>query len=366
MTDTDTAPSSAQNQSPKHPALRRTLLIAGPVIAIVIGLWLYFSGGQYVSEDDSYVGAADVAITPQVSGQVIRVAVGQNQSVREGDLLFEIDPEPFQIELDQAKANLAQASEKISGLILTYKQQLASVAQAKDDVTFAQGQFDRVSALVRGKFEARAQFDQAQRALQVAKQAQNAAESGAASTLAQLGGKLDRPIDEHAPYLAAKAEVELAERNVRLTRVLAPFAGTVTQVENIQPGSFLAVGDPAFTLIGSDAWVDANIKETDLAHIKVGDPATVVLDSYPNQTLQGEVQSITPASGSVFALLPAQNASGNWVKVVQRMPVRIRITKPHPDVVMRDGATATVTINTGYHRTFGTLWRDLTGMVGAD
>nr|WP_247642344.1 biotin/lipoyl-binding protein [Brucella sp. NVSL 07-0026] len=136
--------------------LRRILLIVGPVVAIAIGLWIYFSGGQYVSEDDSYVGAAAVAITPQVSGQVIRVAVGPNQPVKEGDLLFEIDPQPFQIELDQAKANLAQASEKLAGLVLTYKQQLASVAQAKDDVTFAQEQFNRVSALVHDKFEARA------------------------------------------------------------------------------------------------------------------------------------------------------------------------------------------------------------------
>ncbi|WP_025200588.1 HlyD family secretion protein [Brucella abortus] len=366
MAETNTSPSPAQDQSPKHPMLRRILLIVGPVVAIAIGLWIYFSGGQYVSEDDSYVGAAAVAITPQVSGQVIRVAVGPNQPVKEGDLLFEIDPQPFQIELDQAKANLAQASEKLAGLVLTYKQQLASVAQAKDDVTFAQEQFNRVSALVHDKFEARAQFDQAERALQVAKQEQNAAASAAAATLAQLGGTLDKPLQQHASYLAAKAEVELAERNVRLTRVLAPFAGTVTQVENIQLGSFLAVGDPAFTLIGADAWVNSNIKETDLTHIKVGDPATVVLDSYLDQPLQGEVQSITPASGSVFALLPAQNASGNWVKVVQRMPVRIKITKPHPDVVMRDGGSATVTINTGYHRTFATLWRDLTGMVGID
>ncbi|MEN3388347.1 HlyD family secretion protein [Brucella melitensis] len=302
MAETNTSPSPAQDQSPKHPMLRRILLIVGPVVAIAIGLWIYFSGGQYVSEDDSYVGAAAVAITPQVSGQVIRVAVGPNQPVKEGDLLFEIDP----------------------------------------------------------------QLDQAERALQVAKQEQNAAASAAAATLAQLGGTLDKPLQQHASYLAAKAEVELAERNVRLTRVLAPFAGTVTQVENIQPGSFLAVGDPAFTLIGADAWVNSNIKETDLTHIKVGDPATVVLDSYLDQPLQGEVQSITPASGSVFALLPAQNAAGNWVKVVQRMPVRIKITKPHPDVVMRDGGSATVTINTGYHRTFATLWRDLTGMVGID
>lgn len=358
------APAAADDNSPRHPVLRRALLIAGPLVAIAIGLWLYLSGGKDVSEDDSYVGAANVTITPQVSGQVIRVAVGPNQLVKQGELLFEIDPEPFEIALDRANADLAQTSEKLKGLILTYNQQQASVAQTKADVTFAQQEFDRISALAKDKVVTQAQLDQAQRSLRVAEQAQRAAVSAAAAALADLGGSIDKPIEQHATYLAAKAQVELAERNVRLTRVLAPFAGTVTQVENIQPGSFLAVGEAAFTLIGSDTWIDANIKETDLTHIKVGDPATVVLASYPDQTLQAKVQSITPASGSVFALLPAQNASGNWVKVVQRMPVRLTITKPHPNVVMRDGASATVSIDTGYRRTLGTLWRDLAGMVG--
>lgn len=365
MTAPDPSASAADN-APKHPGLRRALLIAGPVVAIVIALWLYLSGGQYVSEDDSYVGTADVTITPQVSGQVTTVAVTPNQVVKQGELLFEIDPEPFEIELDRANAALVEASEKLKGLILTYNQQQASVAQAKDDVTFAQQQFERVQALLQDKVATQAQFDQGQRALEVAKQAQRAAEAGAASTLAELGGSIDRPVEQRAPYLAAKAQVELAQRNVRLTRVLAPFAGTVTQVENIQPGSFLQAGQAAFSLIGSDAWIDANIKETDLTHIKVGDPVTVVLDSYPDQTLKGEVESITPASGSVFALLPAQNASGNWVKVVQRMPVRIKLIDPEPGIVMRDGASATVSINTGYHRSLGTLWHDLAGMVGID
>lgn len=362
MTAPDTAVSA--DNSPKHPALRRTLLIAGPVVAIIIGLWLYLSGGQYISEDNSYVGAADVTITPQVSGQVTTVAVGPNQAVKQGELLFEIDPEPFKIELDRANANLVDVGEKLKGLILTYNQQQATVAQAKDDVTFAQQEFDRVSTLVQDKVETQAQFDQVQRALQVAKQSQRAAEAGAAATLAELGGSVDKPLEQRAAYLAAKAQVELAQRNVNLTRVVAPFAGVATQVENIQPGSFLQAGEAAFTLIGSDSWIDANIKETDLTHIKVGDPVTVVLDSYPDTTLQGEVESIAPASGSVFALLPAQNASGNWVKVVQRMPVRIKITEPDPDIVMRDGASATVSINTGYHRSLGTLWHDLLGMVG--
>lgn len=365
MTAPDPA-THADDNAPKHPALRRTLLIAGPVVAVAIGLWLYFSGGTYISEDDSYVGAPDVTLTPQVSGQVTRVAVGPNQAVKQGDPLFEIDPEPFQIQLDRANAALVEASEKLNGLVLTYNQQQAGVAQAKDDVTYAQQQFDRVSALLQDKVATQAQFDQGQRALEVAKQAERAAEAGAASTLAELGGSIDRPIEKRAPYLAAKAQVELAERNVRLTRVLAPFDGTVTQVENIEPGSFLAAGEAAFTLIGSDAWIDANIKETDLTHIKVGDPVTVVLDTYPDQPLKGEVQSIAPASGSVFALLPPQNASGNWVKVVQRMPVRIKITEAADGIVMRDGASATVSIDTGYHRTLGTLWRDLTGLVGID
>ncbi|CAA2138756.1 Multidrug resistance protein MdtN [Hyphomicrobium sp. ghe19] len=349
---------------PKHPVIRRTLLILGPLVAIGIGLWLYLTGGTYVSEEDSYVHAANVTINPQVAGQVSRVAVGPNELVKEGQLLFVIDPEPFQITLDEANANLATVSQTLRGRVATYKQNLADVDQSKADVVYAKQEFERISALVKDAVATEAQFDQAQKALRVAQQSVRAAESSAASTLADLGGNIGLPIEQHASYLAAKAKVALAERNVRLTRILAPFAGTATRVENIQPGSYLTVGAAAFSLIGSDTWVDANIKETDLTHIKVGDPATIVLDSYPGQTLQAKVQSITPASGSVFALIPAQNASGNWVKVVQRMPVRLVVTKPDPNVVMRDGASATVSIDTGYHRTLRTLWRDLTGLVG--
>lgn len=366
MVDSSVKSAETEVETPKHPALRRTLLVAGPVAAIGIGLWIYFSGGQYVSEDDSYVGAPNVTITPQLTGQVTRVAVMPNQIVNEGDLLFEIDPQPFQIALDQANAELEQVSEKLRGLVLTYHQQQASVAQATADVTFAQQEFDRINTLVKDSVATRAAFDQAQKDLRVAQQAKLAAESGAAATLAQLGGSIDKPLEQHAAYLAAKAQVELAARNIRLTRILAPFTGTVTQVENVQPGTFLSTGQAAFSLIGADSWVDANLKETDLTHVKIGDPATIVLDSYPNVPLQAEVQSIAPASGSVFALLPAQNASGNWVKVVQRIPVRLKITKPEPDVILRDGASATVSINTGYHRTLETLWRDLKGMVGID
>ncbi len=354
----------AADDRPKHPVLRRILLLLGPLVAIAIGVWMYLSGGTYVSEDDSYVHSANVAINPQISGQVSRVAVQPNETVKTGQLLFEIDPEPFKITLDEAQANLATVSEKLRGLVATYKQDQATVAQQNANVTYAREHYDRVNALVKDNVDSPAQLDKALQQLRDAQQSMQAAEAVAASVLAQLGGSLDIPIEQHATYQAAKAKVALAERNLRLTRILAPFSGIATKVENIQPGSYLTVGQNAFTLIGLDTWIIANIKETDLTHIKEGDPATVVLDSYPDQTLQAKVQSITPASGSVFALIPAENASGNWVKVVQRMPVRVIVTKPDPTVVMRDGASATVSIDTGYHRTLNTLWRDLRRMVG--
>ncbi|HET6389845.1 HlyD family secretion protein [Hyphomicrobium sp.] len=372
MADVDTkTPKAAQKATPvaaddrpKHPVLRRALLLLGPIVAIAVGIWLYLGGGTYVSEDDSYVHSANVAINPQISGQVTRVAVQPNEVVKKGQLLFEIDPQPFQITLDEAKANLASVSEKLRGLVATYKQDQADIAQANANVTYAKQEFDRVNTLVRDGVDDPAQLDKARQQLRDAQASVRAAESVAASVLAQLGGSLDVPIEQHATYLAAKAKVALAERNLRLTRILAPFAGTAARVENIQPGSYLTVGQNAFTLIGLDTWIIANIKETDLTHIKEGDRATVVLDSYPDQTLEAKVQSITPASGSVFALIPAENASGNWVKVVQRMPVRVIVTKLDPNVVMRDGASATVTVDTGYHRTLQTLWRDIKRTVG--
>ncbi|RIY03458.1 HlyD family secretion protein [Aureimonas flava] len=348
----------------RSPWRRRLLLGAGPVVLVVVALVLYFRGGGTVSEADSYVGAPNVTITAQVAGQVVEVDVAENQRVAEGAVLFRLDPEPFQIAVNQAKAQLQETREKLQGLVLTYRQAEAEVQQNQADVTYAQQQFDRASSLVDSGVGTRSDADAARRDLRVAQDQLVAARASASSTLAQLGGSADTPTEQQATYLQAQAALQSAERDLRLATVTAPFAGIATQVDNIAVGSYLTAGRSAFTLVSTDAWVDSNLKETDLVHVKVGDEADVVVDNYPDLVLRGKVASVAPASGSVFSLLPAQNASGNWVKVVQRIPVRVTLDDVPDGVALRVGSSATVSIETGYHRTPQTLWDDVLGLVG--
>lgn len=343
--------------------LRSVLLFAGPIIAIIIALVIYFTGGRTVSEDDSYVGAPNVTIVTQVSGRVVQVDAQENGAVAANSTLFQIDPDLYRIALDQAKAQVQAVREKLAGLGLTYQQNIAAVAQATADVTYAQGAFDRAQQLRQDGVGTVQAVDEARRNLRVAQDQRVAAQDTANSTLSLLGGAADIAIEQQADYLQAMAIQEKAEWNLRQATVVAPFDGITTQVDNIQIGSYLEPGQAAFTLVSTDSWIDANIKETDLANVRLGDHVDIIVDNYPELKLKGRVASISPASGSVFSLLPPQNASGNWVKVVQRIPVRITIENRPDDILLRVGSSATVTIYTGYRRTLGTLMRDLASIV---
>lgn len=347
----------------RNGTFRSVLLIAGPITAIIIALLIYFTGGRTVSENDSYVGAPNVTIVTQVSGRVTKVEAKENQSVSSNSVLFQINPDLYQIALDQAKAEVQAAREKLEGLALTYKQNVAAVEQAEADVSYAQGEFDRAQQLRQTGVGTVQAVDEARRNLRVAQDQRVAAQDTANSTLALLGGSIDLPIEQQAAYQQAVAAQEKAAWNLSQATVLAPFDGIATQVDNIQVGTYLEPGQAAFTLVSRDSWIDANIKETDLAHVKLGNPVEIVVDNYPDLKLEGVVESISPASGSVFSLLPPQNASGNWVKVVQRIPVRIAINNRPEDILLRVGSSASVTIKTGYRRTLKTLLADLTDIV---
>lgn len=365
ITDRQEAVGAAEpaGPAPKTSRLRKILLLAGPIVAVIVVLLIYFSGGSTVSEADSYVGAPNVTIVTQVAGQVIRIDAVENGRVAEGDTLFQLDPEPYRIAADRADAQLQAVREKLTGLELTYRQAVATIAQYQADAAYAQTELDRAQELRQSGVGTQQAVDEARRNLRVAQDQLIAGQDAASSTLASLGGSADTPIEKQAEYLQGLAARELAQRNLRLATVTAPFDGIATQVDNIQRGTYLTPGQAAFTLVASSAWVDANIKETDLAHVKVGDRVGIVVDNYPDLELTGRVASVAPASGSVFSLLPPQNASGNWVKVVQRIPVRVDIDNLPDDVQLRVGSSATVTIHTGYRRTPGTLLRDIAGFV---
>ncbi|MCL8000363.1 HlyD family secretion protein [Brucella sp. 21LCYQ03] len=351
--------------SASHPKsmMRPLLLVAGPIVAIIIAFFIYFTGGRTVSENDSYVGAPNVTIVTQVSGRVTQIEAKENEPVATRSVLFQIDPDLYRIALDQAKAQVQAAREKLDGLALTYKQNMAAVEQAEADVTYAQGELDRAQQLRQTGVGTVQAAEEARRNLRVAQDQRIAAQDAANSTLALLGGSVDIPIEQQAEYQQAIALQEKAEWNLSQATVHAPFDGIATQVDNIQIGTYLVPGQAAFTLVSTESWVDANIKETDLAHIKVGNSVDIVVDNYPDLKLQGRVASISPASGSVFSLLPPQNASGNWVKVVQRIPVRISIDDRPDDILLRVGSSATVTVHTEYRRTLKTLLADLASIV---
>ena len=358
-----TAPSILPGPTPartRRSRWRLPLLVAGPVTAIVLALAVYFMGGRYVSEENSYIGANTIAIAPQVSGVVTEITASQNQQVDAGQPLFKIDPEPYQIALDGAKAQLGITHDQIAAQMETYKSHQQQVQQAQASLTYVQQELQRAQQLVSRGAATQAQLDAATRDQQVASRALASAQSEAAAALAQIGGDGDKPIEQRPQYIAIEAKLRDAERNLRLTQVSAPFAGVVTNVNAIDIGAYLAAGQQAMSMVAvQNAWADSNLRETDLTHVRPGDPATVEVDTYPDHPFRAHVQTINPATGAVFALIPPQNASGNWVKVVQRVPIRVTIDHQDGDPVLRNGLSCTVTIDTGNRRTLSTLWRDI-------
>jgi len=348
------APALARLRQPK--TLRRVLLAAGPVLVLAAALFFYLTGGRYISTEDAYVHAGKLAVATDVSGIVADVAVKESQQVDKGQVLFTLDQEPFQIALDGAQANLGTVRNQLVTLQATYRQKQAQLAQARTDVAFYETTFQRQQDLLKRGVASQAAFDQARRDLDSARERVTMAQNDAQATLAQLGGNAEAPIEENANYLAAKAQVDKAQRDLRRTTVLAPIPGIVTNVDALQVGEYLPAAQPAFSLVSSsDVWIEANPKESDLTYLKPGAPAVVTIDAYPGREWQATVTSLRPATGTEFSVLPAQNATGNWVKVVQRVPIRLTVQMPADAPPLRTGMSATVEIDTGHRRALGDL-----------
>jgi membrane fusion protein (multidrug efflux system) len=362
---TDVSGNRSASAAPSNP-WRRPLLILGPVALVVGALVFYFATGRYVTEEDAYVQAVNVSISPQVGGQVVAIAARSNTPVKKNDPLFNVDPEPYRIALANAEAQLGIARDQAQTLIETYRSRLKQIDEAKAASDYAQTNYERQQHLFGTGAVPRATLDAATRDLQAAKANLASLQREAAAALAQLGGNPDMPIDQQPSVKQARAAVEAAARNLRLTSVLAPFDGIPNNVESIAVGAYLNAGQAAFPLVSTqDLYVEANIKETDLTYVKEGDPATITFDAYPDLPLAGKVTSLAPASGSVFALLPPQNATGNWVKVVQRIPVRLSFDQPVDNLALRAGMSVRISIDTGHQRSFRELWRDITSIFGA-
>jgi membrane fusion protein (multidrug efflux system) len=337
---------------------RRTLLLVVlPVIAAVGGLAFYLSGGRYVTTDDAYVGAQKVLITPDISGKVDKVVVREGQHVNAGDVLLEIDPVPYRLALQDATAKLAQAKTSYDTLLSNVKIYGQMQQLMQQGAELKQRDVDRKSALAKNNFGSQLDLDNAGTSLITAQAELQLLNQQLATAKNQLLGNLDLPLEQFPPYAQAQAAVDQAQRNLDHATLRAPISGTATLVDNIQLGRFIPAGTPILTVIDdAKPWVDANLKESDFTYIAVGQPVDIDVDAFPNHPFKGTIGSLSPGTGAQFAILPPQNATGNFVKVVQRVPVRIYFDYNDPMVKrLKAGMSSYTTIDTNHRRSLGAL-----------
>ncbi len=336
---------------------RFLLLVVLPLVVLVGGVVFYLNGGRYVSTDDAYVGAQKVLITPDISGKIEKVVVKEGQQVKQGDVLFEIDPVPFRLAVDQAKGALDQARTNYDNLVANIKIYGQMLDLAQRGVDLKQRDVDRKQSLVKSNFGSQLDLDNAATSLVTASAQAEFIKQQISSSRAQLLGDPDLPLEQFPPYAQAKAKLDEAQRNLDHTVMRAPMAGTATQVEQIQLGRFIAAGTPVFSIIDvANPWVDANPKESDFTYVAVGQPVDLEVDAFPNHLFKGTVGSLSPGTGAQFAILPPQNATGNFVKVVQRVPVRIYFDQNDKMVrKLKAGMSVYATIDTNHRRTLSGL-----------
>jgi membrane fusion protein (multidrug efflux system) len=337
---------------PPHRRPMRWAMFALLPLALIGGAYWYVTGGQVMSTDDAYVNAETVGISTDVSGIVQQIGVLENQHVDKGQVLYRLDPRQFQIALDNAKANLAQTALTVGSLKQDYQRMLSDVTAQQSQVALDQATYDRNALLVANGAVSRATYDQARFTLEVDKSKLESLRQVATVQLAKLAGNPNIPVMQHPLFLQAKTQVDEAQRQLDDSVVKAPFAGIVTQVSAISPGKYLAASTTAFYLVDMDhVWVDATPKETELTYVRSGQPVAVTVDTYPDAVWHGVVASVSPAAAQQFALLPAQNTSGNWVKVVQRIPLRVRVDTSEMNLPpLRAGMSVEVNVDTGHTR----------------
>jgi membrane fusion protein, multidrug efflux system len=301
------------------------LMASVPLLLMAGAITYYIANDHFVSTDNAYVQQDKVSVSAQVTGQIIAVGVRENQKVRAGDLLFQVDPEPMRIAIAQAEASIAAAQVKVVGLETEYASSGVDISGAREDVAFFQQEYQRQSALMQNGFTTRARLQEAEHALSNARSKLADAQAGAQKARAALATGTAAP-GINPGVLAGQAQLRRAQLELARAQVRAPIGGTVSQADRLQLGQMMTIGLPALTIVVSDkSWVEANFKETDLARMRIGQGAELSFDAYPGMTLHGHVASIGAGTGSEFSILPAQNANGNWVKVTQRVPVRIAI-----------------------------------------
>jgi len=341
---------------PRRPKLRRALLLGlVPLVAIAVGVGYWLHGARYVSTENAYVKTDIAKLAAEVSGRAVEVRAKAHMAVAEGDVLVRIDPEPFKLAVARAQAELDAARREVETLAATLKEARVELRDAQDRAVYFRKRFDRERELVKRGVTSHARFDEMENDANAADDRVTMARQKIRRIQASLGSDPDQPVDDHPVVRTRMAALDQARLDLQRTTLRAPADGTVVTVPLVA-GEQIKTAEPLFAIVtDTPPWVDANFKETELTHVRVGQKATVVLDIYPDVTWQAEVESISPATGAEFAILPPQNASGNWVKVVQRLPVRLRL-KPMADAPpLRAGMTATARIDTGRERSLADL-----------
>jgi membrane fusion protein (multidrug efflux system) len=350
----------------KRSLLRYPLMLALPLALVAAGGWYWLNGSRWASTENAYVQQNKVIVAPEVEGRIAEVLIGQNQPVKPGDVLFRIDDSSYRIALEKADSAVALARLQVEQIRTGLKDAQLRAETARNTLAYQEVQFARQEKLRQSGNATESQYDTSRHELDLARQAVAQAEQGIVDAVAALGGNADIETDRHPTVLGALAAQDSARLDLKHTVVRAPTVGTASQVTNLQVGQYIASGSPAMAIIDTGStWVEANFKETDLAHMRPGQVAELTLDAYPETPLHGHVESFGGGTGAIFSILPAQNATGNWVKVVQRVPVRIAIDEA-TSLPLRAGLSVDVEVDTGFTRPLPDFVRSALDTLGID
>ncbi|MET0365445.1 MAG: HlyD family secretion protein [Sphingobium sp.] len=340
----------ADGAAARKAALRKPLLLLAPVAVVIAILYFYLTGGRFESTDNAQIQTGQISISANLSGQVTSVEVEENQRVKAGQVLFRIRPDTYAAAVAEAEAQLAAARTEVGSLRADYRERVSDVQAAQAQLAYAEREAARQKSLLAEGISSQQQVDQAVLAVSTAKDGIAAARAKAESTQASLSGNVETPIEMQPAVRRAFAALGRARIALNDTVVRAPQDGIVTRVHQLQVGSYVTALRPLFVMAGTRVWVQANFKESQLRYMRIGQPAEIEVDAFPDRKLRGRITSFSPGTGNSFALLPAENATGNWVKVVQRLPVELQIEEMPTDVPLHAGLSAEVTVDTGHRR----------------
>lgn len=331
-------------------ALRTVLLVVVPLVAVLVGIYIYAESGRYVTTENAYIKSNVVAISSDVSGRVEWVGIDDNTLVRKGQILFRLDQQPFKIALERSEAELGLVRTQVEHLRADYHEAVAQVAAEEERVNFLTRQLARQKTLMERKLASEQAYDMAAHDFSFAKRQVRVLRQRVQGARQSLGGNPDIEVEEHPRFLRARAERDQAGVALADTSIEAPVDGIVSNMK-LQAGEYVEEGHAVFSIIeNGKVWVEANLKETQLTHVLEGQSASITVDAYPGVEWSASVDAIAPATGAEFSVLPPQNATGNWVKVVQRIPVLLDVERPPKDHPLRAGMTVAVAIDTERER----------------